>query len=287
MNMIVKTIDRIKRINLHLHTNVSDGALSPKKLIDRAIDIKLDLLSITDHDTFEAYRHIDIKSLPLKILPGMEISSIHKGYDVHMLAYAYDMNNRELAEMTDMYLSGRRDRAVLMIEKLAELGMDISLDEVVAFAGARELIVRPHIAQAMVKRGYVANKNEAFDKYIGNNKPAFVHKPELLVGEVIKLIQNAGGFAVVAHPGKLAQPEFMEELIDLGIDGIEVWHPDHYQYQIEEFTQLALKKGLYLTGGSDFHGEQDNHNLFDNVPVKELVLDSVNKLWKEYQCRLN
>lgn len=284
--MIVKDINPIRRINLHSHTNVSDGALSPQKLIERAIEIKLDLISITDHDTFDAYNLIDIDSLPLRILPGMEISSIHKGSDVHILAYGYDKDNRELKEMTEMYLLGRRDRAARMIKILGEMGMQITLEEVAEVAGSRELIVRPHIAQIMLKKGYVQTKNEAFDKYIGNDKPAHVHKPELLVPDVLKIIHGSGGVAVVAHPGKLVKPEYLDELILMGIDGIEVWHPDHYQYQVEEFTETAKRHGLYMTGGSDYHGDLDSHNLFDVVPVKEIVLESVNKLYKEYLCRV-
>jgi len=283
--MIVKKINNIARINLHLHTNVSDGALSPKQLLKRALEIKLDLVSITDHDTFDAYEMIDPAAYPFRILPGMEISSIHNHSDVHMLAYGYDKRNRELKEMTEMYLVGRRDRAVKMINVLNELGMKITLEEVVEVAGSRELIVRPHIAQILLKHGYVKSKNEAFDKYIGNDKPAYFHKPELLVPDVLKIIHNAGGFAVTAHPGKLAKPEYLADLIGMGIDGIEVWHPDHNQQQVQDFIKIAQANKLFMTGGSDYHGELDNHNLFDVVPVNATVLQSVNEMYEAYLCR--
>ncbi len=284
--MIVKEIKNIKRINLHLHTNVSDGALTPARLISRSQEIGLDLISITDHDTADAYRQLPESVTPLRILPGMEISSHHLGTDVHILAYGYDIDNHALIEMTEMYLIGRRERAIKMISLLAELGINIDLQDVIAVAGSRELIVRPHIAQILVSKGYCQTKNEAFDKYIGNYKPAFVPKPELSVRDAIKIIHDAGGFAVIAHPGKLAKASYLEEFIPWGIDGIEVWHPDHYQWEIDNFITLAQKNGLYMTGGSDFHGEQDKHNLFDVVPAPQVVLDSVNKLWQEYQCRL-
>ena len=284
--MIVKEIKNIKRINLHLHTNVSDGALTPARLIKRSQEIGLDLISITDHDTADAYKQLPESVTPLRILPGMEISSQHQGNDVHILAYGYDIRNHALLEMTEMYLIGRRERAIKMISLLAELGINIDLQDVVAVAGSRELIVRPHIAQILVSKGYCQTKNEAFDKYIGNFKPAFVPKPELSVRDAIKIIHDAGGFAVIAHPGKLAKASYLEEFIPWGIDGIEVWHPDHYQWEIDNFIALAQKNGLYMTGGSDFHGEQDRHNLFDVVPAPQVVLDSVNKLWQEYQCRL-
>lgn len=285
--MIVKEIKTIKRINLHLHTNVSDGALTPARLIKRSQEIGLDLISITDHDTSDAYKQLPTSILPLRILPGMEISSHHQGTDVHILAYGYDFDNPKLIEMTEMYLIGRRERAIKMISLLAGLGINIDLQDVIAVAGSRELIVRPHIAQILVSKGYCQTKNEAFDKYIGNYKPAFVPKPEVSVTDAIKVIHGAGGFAVIAHPGKLAKASYLEEFIPMGIDGIEVWHPDHYQWEIDNFIAIAQKNGLYMTGGSDFHGEQDRHNLFDVVPAPQVVLDSVNKLWQEYQCRLN
>jgi len=283
--MIAKKIDNIRRINLHLHTNVSDGALSPAQLIKQAKQIGLDLISITDHDTMDAYHMLPADIIPLRIIPGMEISTQHQGHDVHLLALGYDFDNEALKEMTEMYLWGRRARAEKMIAALCKLGMPLTLDEVVAVSGSRELIVRPHIAQILVTKGYCVNKNEAFDKYIGNDKPAYFSKPEVKIEEAIKIVHDAKGFAIIAHPGKLAHAEYLEEFIAMGLDGIEVWHPDHYQYQVDEFTEMAINNGLYLTGGSDFHGEQDRHNLFDASPVSELVLQSVNDLWREYQCR--
>jgi predicted metal-dependent phosphoesterase TrpH len=284
--MIVKDITAIKRINLHLHTTVSDGAYSPASLVKRSQEIGLDLISITDHDTADAYGMIPDNLMPLRILPGMEISSQHQGNDVHILAYGYDIRNEGLRDMTEMYLIGRRERAIKMIKLLGEMDMHITLEDVVKVAGSRELIVRPHIAQILVAKGYCQNKNEAFDKYIGNFKPAYVPKPEVSVPDALKVIHGAGGLAVIAHPGKLAKPTYLEEFIPMGIDGIEVWHPDHYQWEIDNFIRLAQKNGLYMTGGSDFHGEQDKHNLFDVVPASEVVLQSVTELWKEYRCRV-
>jgi len=283
--MIRKEINDIRRINLHLHTRASDGAFSPAQIVNQAKKIGLDLISITDHDTADAYTQLPERVAPLRILPGMEISSMHQGHDVHILAYGYDSRNKALNELTVMYLEARRTRAIRMIELLGKLGMEITIDEVAAMAGARELIVRPHIAQVLVQKGYVSHKNEAFDKYIGNFKPAFVAKPELSVSDVIDVIHQAHGFAIIAHPGKLAKPEYIDEFLAFGIDGLEVWHPDHYQNQVDTFTEFCCKNGLYMTAGSDFHGEGEGINLFDMVPANELILDSVRKLYKEYRCR--
>ena len=284
--MIVKEIKNIQRVNLHLHTNVSDGNISPKELIKRAREIGLDLISITDHDIADAYTQIPENIAPLKILPGMEISSFYEGDDVHILAYGCDLNNSALRAMTEMYLIGRKERAQKMIKLLAEMGMPISLTEVIAIAGSRELIVRPHIAQVLVNNKFCQTKNEAFEKFIGDNKPAYVPKPEVSVVDVISIIHQADGFAVIAHPGKLTKLSYLQDIIKIGIDGLEVWHPDHYQWEIDNFIDIATENGLYMTGGSDYHGEQDKHNLFDIIPLPEVVLDSIKKLWKEYQCRV-
>lgn len=283
----MKEIDSIKRLNLHLHTNVSDGNMAPVQLVHRARQLGLDLISITDHDTSDAYHMLSDGFAPLRILPGMEISSQLEGHDVHILAYGYDLHNEGLNELTEMYLIGRKERAIVMIEKLGDLGIDINLEEVVAVAGSRELIVRPHIAHVLVSRGYCATKNEAFDKYIGNFKPAYAPKPEVSVQRAIEVIHSAKGVAIVAHPGKLAKPDFLDRIIAMGIDGLEVWHPDHYQFEVDEFTAKAKEHGLYMTAGSDFHGENDKHNRFDVVPASDEVLSSVNKLWREYKCRVN
>jgi predicted metal-dependent phosphoesterase TrpH len=285
--MIVKNIDPIKRINLHLHTNVSDGLLSPAQLVSRARQIGLDLISITDHDTGDAYRMLPEDVAPLRILPGMEISSDHEGSDVHILALGVNLESPSLVEMMEMYLIGRRERAIRMIDKLADLGLELTLDEVAAVAGSRELIVRPHIAQILVDRGYVHSKNEAFDKYIGNDKPAYSPKPEFSVPDAIRVIHEAQGFALIAHPGKLEKESYIEEFIAMGIDGLEVWHPDHYQYQIQAYKEICQNNGLYMTAGSDFHGDKDRHNLFDAAPADSVILESVNRLWREYQCRVS
>ncbi|MGC9361730.1 MAG: PHP domain-containing protein [Candidatus Syntrophosphaera sp.] len=280
-------INPINRINLHLHTTVSDGALTPAQIVRRCAQIGLDLISITDHDTCDAYKLLEMEDLPLRILPGMEVSSMHEGTDVHVLAYGCKMEDPGLVEMMDMYRSGRRERAVRMIEKLADLDVNISLEEVVGVSGSRELIVRPHIAQILVKRGYAKNKNEAFDKYIGNFGPAYSPKPELSVKKVVDIIHAAGGLAVIAHPGKLFKASYIKEFIGMGIDGLEIWHPDHQPFEVEEFARLCREHGLYMTAGSDFHGEKDKHNLFDSVPATEEILASVSKIWERYKCSVN
>lgn len=284
--MKILNINPIKKINLHLHTNVSDGALTPSALVSRCEEIGLDLMSITDHDTIDAYRLLEHIGTPVRILPGIEISSELEGCDVHILAYGFDLLNEGIISLTDRYLLARRERAAVMLDKLAELGMEIEMDEVVAVSGSRELIVRPHIAQVMVAKGYCHSKHEAFDKYIGNFKPAFSPKPVANVEETIKILRAAGAWSSVAHPGKLDKPEHLDMIIEMGIDGIEVWHPDHSFLQMRDFMAIARQHKLLMTAGSDFHGEQDRHNLMDVVPITEEVLESVTHIWNQYKCRV-
>ena len=285
--MITAKINSIQKINLHLHSTASDGAMSPLALVKRARQIGLDLISITDHDTVDAYLENDFTGLGIKVLPGLEVSSTHQGHDVHILAYALDIHDTGLKKLTDFYHVGRHERAQEILDKLSALGMPLELDEVLVFAGDKELIVRPHIAQAMVARGYCANKNEAFDKYIGNYRPAYVGKPEMSVPDVLDVIRQAGGKSVVAHPGKLYDVEHLDTFIEMGVDGIEVWHPDHSTAQMNDFVAKAEKHGLLQTAGSDFHGDFDRQSLIDVVPASEPVLASVKELWEVYKCTLH
>lgn len=270
---------------MHLHTRASDGVLSPEKLVRRCMSLGLDLISITDHDTFDAYKSIPESTIPLRILPGIEISSFYKNDDVHVLGYGCDINDKELTDLASMYLKNRKDRALKMIELLKEYDVEITWEDVAKHAGDKNLIARPHVAQALVERGYVPYRAMAFDLYIGNNGPAFVNKEEVPTKDVIRMIQDAGGFAVVAHPGKLKNQDFVHDFIEMGMDGIEVWHPDHSYQEIEKFKDIAREKGLYMTGGTDFHGDPEGRIKLSHARVGQEVLESVIKMYEEYKCR--
>ncbi len=272
-------------INMHLHTKASDGILSPEKLVKNCMSLGLDLISITDHDTFEAYKSIPESTIPLRIMPGIEISSFYKNDDVHVLGYGCDIHDKELVRLASMYLENRRDRALKMIELLREYDIEITWDDVAKHAGDENLIARPHVAHAMVEKGYVPFKAMAFDLYIGNNGPAYVAKEEVPTQDVIRMIQDAGGFAVVAHPGKLRNQDYVYDFIKMGLDGIEVWHPDHSFLEIEKFKDIARKNGLYMTGGTDFHGDLEGKIKLSNANVGQEVLQSVLEMYEEYKCR--
>jgi 3',5'-nucleoside bisphosphate phosphatase len=276
----------IKTLNLHIHSTFSDGVFKPKHILDTSRQNGIDIISITDHDTVEAYKHIHQAGLAVRILPGIEFSSNWDDQDVHILGYGVDTRNRVLADMLAWMKEGRHSRAEKMIEKLENMGIKIPFDLVLSFTGEKNLIVRPHIAQALIAQKYCKTKQEAFDKYIGNESPAYVPKPKLLTPEVIDLIHSVGGLSVVAHPGKLKHMSYLEEFAGMGIDGVEVYHPDHKADMIDALQDFCQKYDLYQTGGSDFHGDSYNGNSIEACQVSENVLSDVQSIWNEYKCRI-
>jgi len=275
---------RLKYINLHLHTKYSDGAHKPKTIIERSLNSNLDIISFTDHDSVDAYKHIPSNHVPLRILPGIEISSTWNGYDVHILGYGIDTGNKELNEILKWMKEGRRNRAEKMIDKLSMMGIKIPFEQVLSYTGEMNLVVRPHIARALVAEKHCKTKQEAFEKYIGNDAPAYVPKPILSTADVIDFIHKSGGIAVVAHPGKLFSLDYLSDFVGLGIDGLEVFHPDHNETLIHYFEEFCMKHNLYQTGGSDFHGEEDAHDFFGYVRVSDKSLQDIQEIWNKYKC---
>lgn len=273
-----------KRINLHIHTKFSDGAFKPKKIIERSIENNLDIISITDHDTVDAYKHIPSCHSPMKILPGIELSSSWVNDDVHVLGYGIDIHHKPLLEILTWMKEGRRNRAKKMLGKLSVLGINIPLEHVLSYTGDMNLIVRPHIAQALVANNHCRNKQEAFEKFIGNDAPAYVPKPILSTSDAISIIHDAGGIAVIAHPSKIKSLDYLDDFLNMGLDGVEVWHPDHSETLINELAEYSIKNGLYQTGGTDFHGEEDFKDYIGNTFVSEAALDDIQTIWNNYKC---
>lgn len=275
----------IQSANMHIHSRCSDGYLTPKQLVEKAKANDIDIISITDHDSVEAYQYLSRSQIPLRLLPGIEFSSSWHGDDIHVLGYGIDYSNKDLLDILQWMSDGRRTRAQKMLHKLSDLGVEIPLKLVLSFAGAKELIVRPHIAQALVSLRYCYSKQEAFERYIGNDGPAYVSKPILSTDKVIDYIHQAGGVALIAHPGKVKNRDYLDEFAQAGLDGLEVWHPDHTEKQVSEFTAFCQSQGKLMTGGSDFHGDEDRHNYLGPVPLRPEVLDSITSIWETYKCR--
>ncbi len=244
------------KADLHMHTSYSDGLLSPYDLIYKAKKNNINVISITDHDNISALKEsIPIgKEMGVEVIPGVEISSEINGQEIHILAYFIDPEHQDFISFLKKIQDGRIDRVRKMIAILNDLGSKINSEEFISKFDKSISIGRPHIAQALVEEKFAKTFAEAFMKYIGDNKPAYIKKVNPSYKEAIKIISDAGGLSFIAHPGKFVRDEVMAELIKEGLDGIEIYHPSHSMQDREYFSKIAADNFLLESGGSDFHG---------------------------------
>lgn len=265
-----------RRVDLHAHTTFSDGVLTPEALVARAVEKHLAALAITDHDTVEAIpRALAVAGGALELVPGIEISTAFEGADLHILGFYVNPEHVQLRERLQRFQQERRDRAQSILERLRELGAPVDLDAVLELAGPG-VVGRPHVAQAMVRAGLVSDFDDAFDRYLGSQAPAYVPRPAFSPAEAIALIHAADGVSVLAHPGSQMPDGVIERLKGVGLRGIEVWHPQHGGATVRRFQALADRLGLLTTGGSDFHGEHRSLDLGE-LPVPVSVLDPLKR----------
>lgn len=245
-----------RRVDLHTHTLVSDGTLSPTALVQLAAKKALAAIAITDHDHVGALDEAAREGgrLGVEIIPGIELSVTHPAGDVHILGYLIDPREPRLAARLAEFRTVRAARGRLIVEKLQAQGVDIRLEDI----PAAESVGRPHIARALMEKRVVSSVKEAFDKWLGDGKPAYVPKAKIEAREAIELLHGAGGLAVLAHPGLLSEKHryaIVRELAALGLDGVEVEHSRHASEERRRLRELAKELDLVETGGSDFHGE--------------------------------
>lgn len=263
----------MRKIDLHVHTNFSDGLFSPEEVIQLAVEREYDLLAITDHDNIDGF--LQIKDFAaeqgLELVPGVEISTLHRNRDVHILAYNFDWKNELLLAMLKRIYDSRYDRAEAIIQKLNERGIRIKIEDVESYAGRNKYLGRPHIARAMINAGYCADKYEVFDNHIGEHCYAYVPKYAPSAEKAIKTIQKAGGVSVLAHPFTLADDRLIYELIAYGIDGLEVFYAKCNDETIYHYNEIAQENNLIRTGGTDFHGEGFDLEIFGVYSAPEAV----------------
>ena len=253
-------------IDLHCHTTASDGKHSPTDLVRMAAELALEVIAVTDHDSTEGVDEALAagQARGVEVIPGVELSCDVHGGELHVLGYYLDHHDAHFqAELTRLR-EGRVGRAQGMARKLTALGYPVSFERIQELAG-EGAIGRPHIAQALVEAGHVANKNEAFDRLIGRQGPAYVERAKLTPADACRLIRSTGGLPVFAHPYIVAsddrnlQPvpveETLAELVEAGLAGVEVYYPRYTTDLIGKLLALAEHYGLIVTGGSDFHGE--------------------------------
>ena len=277
------------KIDLHVHTNASDGKYSPAELMGLAARNGLGLLAITDHDTISGIAPAleAARAFPdLKIIPGVEISSHAPGSEVHVLGYFLDPKDGHLQEELLRLRTLRRDRGHGMVEKLRDLGMDISWERVQAIADGGA-VGRPHVAQAMLEKGYVGSTQEAFDRYIGRNGPAYVERAKMTPAEAVAFLRQQQALPVLAHPREM---EDMEDLLPAlqgaGLAGIEVYYQDYDEATIERLLTIAHRHGLLPTGGSDYHGFGGEHErLPGDIPLPDDAIDAFMAVAERYVIR--
>ncbi|MCX7716982.1 MAG: PHP domain-containing protein [Candidatus Sumerlaeaceae bacterium] len=248
--------------DLHMHSTASDGTCSPSELVAEAMALGLQAVALTDHDTFGgvAAMEAEARANGLRFIPGIELSvELADGGGIHMLGYCFTRGRDILERELERIIAGREARNRQIVTRLCELGLELTYDEVLAQAGGK-IIGRPHFAAVMVRRGYVAEPREAFDKYLAKGKAAYFDRERFTAEQGISLIRECGGVAVLAHPSLLTLPagqtldDVIRHLADCGLGGIECYYSLHTPEQTNTYLAFARRYGLVVTGGSDYHG---------------------------------
>jgi predicted metal-dependent phosphoesterase TrpH len=270
------------RIDLHAHSNVSDGTDTPAELVVAAREAGLDVVALTDHDTFDGLDRAVAagREHGVEVVHGMELSCSRQGQSVHLLAYGADPEAAALAEEMVRVREGRSGRLRPVLDLLAGLGVPVTEEEVLAQVGSSPSVGRPHIADALVSAGWVQDRTEAFDRFLADGGPAHVGRYAIEVGHGIDLVHAAGGVAVIAHPWgrgreQTLPPELLASLAaDHALDGIEVDHQDHDRDTRRRLRRLTKRLGLLATGSSDYHGTgKTDHDLGCNTTAPEVLAE--------------
>lgn len=246
--------DAAALVDLHVHSTASDGSRAPADVVQEAKRVGLAAIALTDHDTVDGVAEAANagSAIGVRVVPGVELSAVEGDVETHILGlHLSDTSELEarLVALRDM----RRTRAERIVQRLNELGVRIAMADVLEQA-AGGAIGRPHVARAMIADGWAVDFRDAFDRYLGNGKPAFVSKDRLAVSDAIELIHRAGGLAILAHPAQAGTRERVQAFVALGIDGVEVRHPSHSSEDAARLAALVEHFGLVPSGGSDWHG---------------------------------
>jgi predicted metal-dependent phosphoesterase TrpH len=273
-------------IDLHSHTTASDGKNTPTENVRIAVKKGLRALAITDHDTTGGIEEAlkAAKEVKLEVIPGIEISTLAKGQDIHVLGYWIDFRNKQFTTELERLRETRNTRNQMMIERLNELGIKITEEEVYAKQTTPNGNVgRPHIAEVLIDKGIVGSLEQAFEEYLGREGKAYVNPPRISPEKGVQFILKYDGVPVLAHPGLYDNDELIEELVQVGLKGLEVYHPDHSTAEVEKYKRMAKEFNLVATGGSDYHGKRNGvifHSDLGSQPVSVEVLNQLKELKK-------
>lgn len=245
-------------IDLHMHTTASDGRSTPAQLVAEVVARGITTMAVADHDTTGAWDEVSEAAAAADVtcIPGIEITAVAGGRDVHMLGYFFDGTYPELVTFLEQQRVDRRRRVQEISERLARLGVPVNIERAAVTAGhlAGRAWGRPIVAAALVEAGHVADFREAFEKYLAEGRPAFIERVGISPAAVVDLVARAGGVTSMAHPGKTRKDHLIPALIAAGLPAIEVYHPDHDEADTARYRQMADTFNLVPTGGSDYHG---------------------------------
>ena len=263
--------------DLHMHTFYSDGSDSPEAVVEEACHAGLSIIAITDHDTMAGVKAAQEAALKwgIEVIPGIELSTEVANKDIHILGYFVDQDHPVFAKKLEEFRAARFARIAAMIENLKKQGVNnLSFEEIKTEANS-DALGRPHLAAALIKKGWAANYWEAFDKFIGEQCPAYVHKYQQSPKQAISLIREAGGVAVMAHPMVTNRDELIPSFAEAGLGGIEVYYPNCPESIVMFYENIAKKYNLVMTGGSDAHGKNKTNTW---IGKRRIPVDMVEQL---------
>jgi hypothetical protein len=254
--------------DLHLHSHFSDGTYAPEEIVAHGVRFGFAALALTDHDSVEGCARMDAacRAVGIEFIPGAELTAEQAGNELHLLGYFLDTQNPKLLAEINKFQTVRQNRIREMVARLNQLNIPLSADAVFTLANCRSP-GRPHVARAMVNAGLCASLDEAFERFLKKNRPAWVPKMKMSALEAIELIHQAGGLAVMAHPGLNRTDEVIPELAEAGLDGIECFHTKHSPTAAARYLAFAEQFQLLVTGGSDCHGLSKGKPLIGTVKL--------------------
>ena len=269
-----KKMHEIKKADLHVHTNFSDGTFTPGQVVEHAEKIGLSCIAITDHDTVDGIKPAleAARGRDLEIIPGIEFTTEMDGFEIHMLGYMIDYEKKWFAEELKSLLSMREKRMTRMLECLKKEGINLTMEDVRSVSGEGS-IGRLHLAKLLFEKKHVPSVKEAFNRFIGSGKSCYVKGDRISPIDVIEMVSRLGGVSVLAHPHIMGKDEFIPKFVKAGLKGIEVYHTDHAAAAVNHYKKIAEKFGLVATGGSDCHGIGKGKILMGTVTVPYEVVE--------------
>jgi hypothetical protein len=267
--------------DLHIHSKHSDGSLTPSEIVKICKELKLKTIAIADHDSVSAIDEtVKAADDSMEIVPAVELSSNIGKLDIHILGYYIEYKSDNLLSYLESFRNHRIERAKRIVEKLSEDGIELDFERIKEIAGSSS-VGRPHLATALREKGYVRTASEAFVRYLGYHSPYYEPKKEVEPKEIIEKIKSWNGVPVIAHPGTLNKLSLIYQLIDDGIWGIEVWHPEHAEKWQKTFYDIAEKNGMLMTGGSDYHGHHGVYNQIGTCGCRMEDIQRLKECWQE------